>query len=175
MQQPRIAPRAAPYPPEVGSALARAMPPGMEPLNLFKTLAHSPRVLQRLFAGNLLDPGPLPLRERELLILRTCARCGCGYEWSVHAALFARAAQLSPEQVAATQAPGPAADHGDGLLLRAADELHDTSTLSDGLWAALAQRYEPAQMLEMLALCGYYHTIAFIANACRVAPEQWAA
>ncbi len=170
MQPARIAPLEAPYPPEIAGAFARAMPPGMEPLKLFKTMAHSPRVLQRLFAGNLLDPGALPLRDRELLILRTCARCGCDYEWSVHAALFSRAAQLSAAEVAATQAAN--ADH---LLLRAADALHDTSTVPDTLWAELAQHYEPAQLLEILALCGYYHTIAFIANACRVAPETWAA
>lgn len=170
MQQPRIAPHEGPYAPEISGAFARVMPPGMEPLKLFKTMAHSPRVLQRLFAGNLLDPGALTLREREMLILRTCARCGCDYEWSVHAALFSRAAQLSPAEVAATQAAT-----AEDILLRAADELHDTSTLSDALWAELAQRYAPAQLLEILALCGYYHTIAFIANACRVAPEAWAA
>ncbi|GAB2874494.1 hypothetical protein GCM10027277_49660 [Pseudoduganella ginsengisoli] len=168
--QPRITPCEGPYTPETAGAFARVMPPGMEPLKLFKTMAHSPRVLQRLFAGNLLDPGTLSLRDREMLILRTCARCGCDYEWSVHAALFSQAAQLSAAEVAATQAA-----NADDVLLRAADELHDTSTLSDGVWAELAQRYEPAQLLEILALCGYYHSIAFIANACRVAPEAWAA
>ena len=31
----------------------------------------------------------LPLREREIAIDRTCARCGCEYEWGVHVAYFA--------------------------------------------------------------------------------------
>lgn len=114
------------------------MPPGMAPLGLFRTLAHSPRVLQRLFAGNLLDAGAISLRERELLILRTCARCGCGYEWGVHHALFARAAGLSAADIAATQAEG-----GTELLLRAADELHDSASISDATWSELAAGANP--------------------------------
>ncbi|KQV84647.1 hypothetical protein ASD15_05565 [Massilia sp. Root351] len=169
MQTPRIAPLDAPYAPGVQQAFDRVMPPGMEPLGLFRTLAHSPRVLQRLFAGNLLDPGAITLRERELVILRTCARCGCDYEWGVHKALFARAAGLSAEDIAATQAAA-----GAGLLLRAVDELHDSAAISEATWQELASAYQPDQILEIIALCGYYHTISFIANACRVAPEAFA-
>ena len=168
MQAPRIDPLDAPYAPAIQQAFDRIMPPGMAPLGLFRTLAHSPRVLQRLFAGNLLDAGAISLRERELLILRTCARCGCGYEWGVHHALFARAAGLSAADIAATQAEG-----GTELLLRAADELHDRASISDATWSELAAAYRPEQILEIIALCGYYHTISFIANACRVAPEPF--
>ncbi|SFU92763.1 carboxymuconolactone decarboxylase family protein [Pseudoduganella namucuonensis] len=169
MHAPRIAPVEGPYAPAIREAFDRVMPPGMEPLNLFKTMAHSPRVLQRMFAGNLLDPGPLSLKDRETLILRTCARCGCDYEWAVHAALFSRAAELSPAEMAATRADDP-----DALLLRVADELHDGAALSDRTWEALSARYGPGQILEILALCGYYHAISFIANGCRVAAEPFA-
>lgn len=170
MHTPRIAPLDAPYEPAIQQAFDRIMPPGMAPLGLFRTLAHSPRVLQRLFAGNLLDPGAITLRERELVILRTCARCGCDYEWGVHKALFARAAGLGAEDIAATQA---AAGAGLPPLLRAVDELHDSAGLSDATWRELAAAYQPEQILEIIALTGYYHTISFIANACRVAPEPF--
>jgi hypothetical protein len=42
------------------------------------------------------------MKERELIIDRVCARCGCEYEWGVHAAAFGAAAGLSPEEVGAT-------------------------------------------------------------------------
>ena len=42
------------------------------------------------------------LREREIVIDRTCARTGCEYEWGVHVATFAGAAHLTEEQVRAT-------------------------------------------------------------------------
>jgi alkylhydroperoxidase family enzyme len=64
------------------------MPPGMAPLRLFRTIAHNPRVLEKIRASNLLDRGSLDRRDREIVILRTTARCGCEYEWGVHVAFF---------------------------------------------------------------------------------------
>jgi hypothetical protein len=55
MTAPRIAPVDAPYEAPIAEAFARIMPPGREPLKLFRTMARSPRVLQRMFAGGLLD------------------------------------------------------------------------------------------------------------------------
>lgn len=177
MPTTRIVPLEAPYDDAVAQTFNRFMPPGMEPLKLFRTQAHNPRVLQRMFAGNLLDKGSLDLRARELLILRTCARCGSEYEWGVHVALFAGPATLSAADVAATlkndhaQSDLPAQE---ALLLRVVDELHDTSTISDSLWNALVQHYSSAQILEMIALTGNYHSISFIANAARVELETFA-
>jgi hypothetical protein len=77
---PRVAPLQPPFPPEFESVFARLMPPGVAPLALFATLARVPRVFERLRAGSFLDRGPLSLRHREIVIDRTCARCGCAYE-----------------------------------------------------------------------------------------------
>lgn len=86
MTAPRIEPLDSPFEPSVAEAFSRFLPPGMAPLKLFRTQAHNPRVLQRMFAGNLLDAGSVSARVRELVILRTCARCGSEYEWGVHVA-----------------------------------------------------------------------------------------
>ena len=51
----RIAPLDPPYAPPVADTLAAMMPPGLEPIALFRTLAHNPRVLEKFRAGNLLD------------------------------------------------------------------------------------------------------------------------
>lgn len=177
MSTSRIVPLEAPYDDAVAQSFQRFLPPGMAPLKLFRTQAHNPRVLQRMFAGNLLDPGSIDVRARELIILRTCARCGSEYEWGVHVALFSAQAALSPHEVAATLAePGveSALPVHESLLLRVADELHDTSTISDGLWSALAQHYSVQQMLEIIALVGNYHAISFVTNAARVELEQFA-
>ena len=45
--EPRISPLDPPYPPEVAETLRRMMPPGVEPLNLFRTVAHNHAVLER--------------------------------------------------------------------------------------------------------------------------------
>jgi hypothetical protein len=78
---PRVAPLSAPYPEDVQAAFDRIMPSGVEPLVLFRTLASVPRVWEKFRAGSLLDKGPLDLRQREIVIDRVCARCGCAYEW----------------------------------------------------------------------------------------------
>ena len=139
----RIVPLEAPFDGAVADLFQKYLPPGMVPLKLFRTVAHNPRVLQRVFAGSLLDPGSIPLRARELVILRTCASCGCDYEWGVHVALFARHAGLSEADLAATRAPGPVRlpedlPERDALLFDAVDQLYETSTLSEALWSALA-------------------------------------
>src|SRR5881392_4028042 len=99
---PRVEPVAPPYPPELQKVFDSIMPPGVPPLALFTTLARVPRVWERFRAGSLLDGGPVSLRDPEIVINRTSARCGCAYEWGTHVALFAAIAGLSPEQVQAT-------------------------------------------------------------------------
>jgi alkylhydroperoxidase family enzyme len=174
---PRIAPLEAPYEPAIAAAFDRVMPPGVAPLKLFRTMAANPRVLQRLFAGNLLDAGSISLRERELLILRTCQRCGAEYEWGVHAALFARTAGLEAGELALLASGGEGTTllaPRELALLTAVDELHTHATLSDAAWGALAEYYSAEQILEVIALVGYYHTISFIANATGVELEPFA-
>src|SRR5262249_22810724 len=119
----------------------------------------------------------LDLRTRELLIDRTCARCGCEYEWGVHALVYGARAGFGPDELSATVNGGPDApcwSERDALLVRLVDELHDTARVSDALWAALAACWTPAELLELLLIVGWYHTIAFILNGVRVEREEWA-
>src|SRR5690349_5374024 len=127
MPAPRIAPLDPPYPPETHVLLAKWM--GLsdeEPLRLFRTLAVHHELASRmrpLGAGILGHPRLAP-RERELLILRTCARADAEYEWGVHAVVFAKPLGLNDEQLAATVKSG--FDHStwsaaDALLIAAAD------------------------------------------------------
>src|SRR3954463_838318 len=150
---PRVDPVTPPYAPEVQAVFDRIMPPGVPPLVLFTTLARVPRVYDRFRAGSLLDRGPLTLRQREIVIHRTCARCGCAYEWGIHAAFFAERAGLTPEQLRAS-VDGRADDAtwtpDERLLIRLVDELHDSAQISDSLWQALAAAFSLEQILELI-------------------------
>lgn len=175
MPAPRIAPLKAPYEEAVTAAFNAFLPPSMEPLKLFRTQAHNPRVLQRMFAANLLDKGSIDLRTRELIILRTCAGCGSEYEWGVHVALFAQRAGLSKTDIAATLAGAPdSLPPHEALLLQAVDALHDTSGIPDETWTGLTEHYTEAQLIELIALVGNYHTVSFITNAARIELEAFA-
>ena len=173
---PRVVPLEPPYAEPVQAALDRIMPAGVPPLGLFRTLARNERVFLRLMAGGLLDRGSITLREREIVIDRTCARCGAEYEWGVHVALFAERAGLTAEQVAATATGDERAfPDRERLLLRLADALHDDARVSDDLWAALRAHWSEEQLIEMVALTGFYHLVSFAANALRIPLERYGA
>src|SRR5262247_4808598 len=149
----RVEPVAAPYAPELQKVFDAIMPPGVPPLTLFTTLARVPRIWERFRAGSLLGRGPVSLRHREIVIDRTCARCGCAYEWGVHVAFFQQRAALAPEQVRATvrgSPDDPAWSDEERLLIRLVDELHDAATISDDLWNALARTFTLEQILEVI-------------------------
>ncbi|HJV55851.1 MAG TPA: carboxymuconolactone decarboxylase family protein [Methylomirabilota bacterium] len=172
----RIDPLEPPYPEPVQAALDRMMPAGVPPLALFRTLARNERVFLRLMAGGLLDRGSITLREREIVIDRACARCGCEYEWGVHVAFFAGRVGLTPEQVAATAGGDPAAfPERERLLLRLVDALHDDAQVDDALWAALREHFSEEQLVELVVLAGFYHLISFVANALRIPLEPYGA
>jgi alkylhydroperoxidase family enzyme len=178
MTTARIAALEPPFTPPVAEALERIMPKGVAPLALFRTLAVNERVFLRVMAGGYLDRGSITLRERELVIDRTCARCGSEYEWGVHIGFFAERVKLTPEEVAATRAtdvdrtPFPPRER---LLLRLVDELHDTAQVSDDLWQALRAEFSNAQLIELVAVTGFYHLISFATNAFRIPLESYAA
>ena len=172
----RIAPLAPPYPPEIQKAFDAIMPPNVPPLILFTTLARNPHVYAKFRAGSLLDKGSLTLREREIVIDRTCARCGSEYEWGVHVAFFAAPAGLSPREIAATvRGDASAWTPREALLIRLVDALHDHASVDDGLWSALAAEFGDEQLLELIVLTGFYHTVAFLTNALRLPLEENAA
>jgi alkylhydroperoxidase family enzyme len=175
---PRIAPAEAPYPPQIAAELARIMPQGVEPLVLFRTLAKSPRIFEKMFAGGLLDKGALSLRQREIVIDRTTARLGCESEWGVHIAFFAERVAMTAEQVSAVvHGPADAAcwTPDEQALLAVVDDLVDRRTIGEITWTSLAAHFDEPQILEAIALVGYYHTISFLCRGLRLPLESYAA
>jgi alkylhydroperoxidase family enzyme len=175
---PRIAPAEPPYEPAIAAELARIMPSGIPPLVLFRTMARSPRIFARMFAGGLLDKGPLGLRHREIVIDRTTARLGCEYEWGVHIAFFAEKGGFQAEHIAATAAgPSDATcwTAEEQALIALVDDLVDRRTIAAATWTQLAAHFDEAQILEAIALVGYYHTISFLCVGLELPLESYAA
>ncbi|MFB6461180.1 carboxymuconolactone decarboxylase family protein [Bradyrhizobium tunisiense] len=173
----RIAPLTPPYPPEIQAQFDRIMR-GAPPLMLFRVMAGHGRAWDKFRAGGLLDPGPLSLRQREIVIDRTCALNKCEYEWGVHVAIFAGAAKLSEDEVRATvqgDATSSFWSPGEQALIAAVDALHHRATLDDAEFAALSAHYEEAQILEIMLLCGFYRTVSYLANGLWLPLEENAA
>lgn len=183
---PRIAHLVPPYGEAEAQALSRMMPKDspVEPLKLFRTFARNLPFAAAMgpLGGYMLSRGRdggagYDVRSRELVIDRVTARCGCEYEWGVHIASYARRAELTDEQVYSTVHGGPADacwDERDSAILTMVDELHDTGTLTDATFAALAAHFDEALIIELLALAGWYHAISYVANGARTELEDWA-
>jgi alkylhydroperoxidase family enzyme len=173
----RIAPLEPPYAAEIQQQFDRIMR-GAPPLLLFRVMAGHARAWDKFRAGSLLDPGPLTLREREIVIDRTAALNGCEYEWGVHVAIFARPAQLTEEQIRATVLAGadaPCWSAAEAAMIAAVDALHHRSRLSEAEFAALAAHFDADRILEIMLLCGFYRTVAYLANGLALPLEDNAA
>src|SRR5438045_6874983 len=173
----RIEPLSPPYAPEIQEQFDRIMH-GAPPLILFRVMASQKRAWEKFRGGGLLDRGPLTLREREIVIDRTCALNRCEYEWGVHVTAFAGPARLTEEQVRATVLGGadaPCWSPVEQALIAAVDALHVSATLSDAEFAALSAHYDDAKIFEIILLCGFYRTVSYLANGLDLPLEEKAA
>lgn len=179
----RIAPLEPPYDAATAEMLAKWMPPGTdgtEPLALFRVLARHPDLMGRMrpLGSGLLGRPTLTVRERELLIARTTARSGAGYEWGVHVTAFARPmVGLSEAQISSTATGSPddaVWDEHDRAVLRLADALFDTTTVDDATLAALRRKWSDEQVLEAVVCCGWYRLLSGVIGVAGLHSEPWA-
>lgn len=171
----RIEPLTKPYPPAFDAAM-KALMRGADPLVLFTTLAKHERAWGKFGGGSLLDKGsPLTLRQREIVIDRTTAKCGCEYEWGVHIAGFARHVELDDAQIAATvhgDAHSPVWSNDEQVLIATVDALIDHKKLADEEWTRLRSCFDEAQALEIVQLVAFYHGVSLICGALDLPNEQ---
>jgi len=162
------------WPPEFATAMERMTAPGREPLALFTAVAQSPRAWERFSAASMAGPSPLSMRDREVVIDRTAAKTGNEYEWGIHTKVFAKKAELTPEQVRSTY-DGHADDGNwsahDAALIATVDALLARNRLSDAEFARLAAEFDTAQVLEIVQLVAFYNGIALIVGALDLQPE----
>ena len=112
------------------------------------------------------------------MIHRTCALTGAEYEWGVHVLGFGKPLGFSDEQLASTvhgNADDPVWSDDERVVFRLADELHETSTVSDELFDDLERDFDPAQIIELCLTSGWYHALSYVINAARIPLEPWAA
>jgi 4-carboxymuconolactone decarboxylase len=169
------APRIAPLAPEQRDAEQRRLveATGTE-LNIFTTLARHPKLFEDFsrFAGRLLRRSLLPDDVRETLILRTAYRCRASYEWAQHLEIARRIGMAEDVIAAIGTEGGEPADQDLALLISAADQLTVQHDLDDPTWAALRERFDEQQLIELCMLVGDYAMIAGVLNSLRVPLED---
>ena len=160
---------------ELLSRFSRLRGDDVEVLNVFGTIANHPALLRRwlVFATHVLAKSSLDPRTRELVVLRVGWQCHAPYEWGQHV-VVGRTVGLTDADVARV-AEGPEAEGWTPLeasCLRATDELHERSTITNATWAELRPHLTDEQMLDFVFLVGQYHLVSFALNACGVVRDD---
>ena len=115
----------------------------------------------------------LPLRDKELLILRTAWLSRGDYVWGRHSTGSGKKAGITGEELSriTTGPDAPGWSAFDATLLRAADELHTSRFIKDATWKSLAARYDNAQLLEVIFVVGNYTMLTMYHNSVGLALE----
>ena len=177
----RIEPAQPPYTEEVASRLAAMMPPGVPPIGLFRTFIRNLPMSTAMGGWGSYELSKrlsLTMRDREIVIDRTCARCKCEYEWGVHVAFFAERVGLTTEQISSITHGGASDEcwtsERDRMLIEVTDALHDNAQLDDHLWERMQTQLSDEQALDVFMLAGWYHAISYAASGARVELEPGA-
>jgi alkylhydroperoxidase family enzyme len=144
-------------------------------LNILATMANYSKLYNRwrVFGNHVLYKSSLPLREKEILILRTGWLCNSKYEWAQHTFIGKRVG-LSEEEILRIK-EGPDTEGWssfEATLLRAADELYVDSFISDSTWEELAKTYNTQQLLDVVFTVGQYNLTAMALNSLGIQLEK---
>jgi 4-carboxymuconolactone decarboxylase len=122
------------------------------------------------FSFYLLTRSTLSPRLRELAVLRVAHLSSCAYEWDEHFRM-GQEAGLSTDDIAALKR-GEAADPFDQTILTAVDELVENTEMSDATWAALGEKFDTKQLMDLVFTIGGYHMLAMALNTFGVEPKK---
>lgn len=134
----------------------------------FDPMLRSPAVGEPLQAlGAALRFGAtLPDDRRELAILLTAVHWRCRFEWDAHLPIAIVAGLDSAAAAALWDGDASGlADPDHQLLAAAVGEVFEHRSVSPQSFATLVERFGDAQTFELLAVIGYYSTLAIVMNS----------
>ncbi len=140
-------------------------------LNIFTTMAHSPRTLGNAVAlgGGFLFAGSFSARVRELVILRVARNTRSEYEYAQHLVIGQQCDLTADECRAVLRADlAPSFSAFERTVVAAVDELCEDDCVADATWSALAAVWDDRQLTELVMLAGYYRMIAGFLNSAGV-------
>jgi 4-carboxymuconolactone decarboxylase len=132
---------------------------------------HVPEMARRIAPVGvwLRKQGALPDRTREIAILVTAQFWKSEYEWYSHAKIATEVGVPAAVIDALHQGTRPPLQGPELVAWEVARALHDHHAIPDALYErALAALGQP-QLIELVALCGYYTLVSMGLNAFRVA------
>lgn len=158
--------------PRAGSGHAR------DPLNfdILGVLARHPTMARVFMSYNafLLQRGELPLRLRELAILRVAHGRRSAFFWGEHVRV-AIAGGLSEDDIAGLARGNTEFDGVDRLVLEAADEMLADGRARAATWQRLVDELGTHQAMELIFVVGTYAMLAMACDTWELAPPPGSA
>jgi 4-carboxymuconolactone decarboxylase len=145
-------------------------------INIFKVLMNHPKLTRSWgrFAGYILsERQTLPVRDREILILRIGWLNQAPYEWEQHVRIGMGAGLTDDEIDRISKGPKHGWDKHEAALLQAADDLYENSVVSDETWKQLSERYTVEQMMDAVFTIGQYNLVSWALNSFGVPLDDW--
>jgi 4-carboxymuconolactone decarboxylase len=146
-----------------------------EVINIFRVLMQNPKLTRSWtrFAGYIMSRQSLPVRDRELLILRIGWLNQAPYEWEQHVRISKSAGLTDDEIDRVSKGPKAGWDKHEAALIQAADDLYEKSVVSDESWKQLSERYSIEQMMDAVFTIGQYNLVSWALNSFGVPLDDW--
>jgi alkylhydroperoxidase family enzyme len=158
--------------PRAGSGHAR------DPLNfdILGVLARHPKMAEVFMSYNafLLQRGELPLRLRELAILRLAHARRSAFFWGEHVRV-ATAGGLSEDDIDSLARGNDEFDGVDRLVLEATDEMLAKGRAQAATWQRLVEQLGTHQAMELIFVVGTYAMLAMACDTWALVPPQGSA
>lgn len=160
---------------DLDAAHAAAEQIGIDPKYLtqpiWTMLLARPKYAKAVYAvlTDLLFRTTLPVRLRELLIMRIGWSTAAEFEWAQHWVVATRAG-VDPEHLVAVREwqSADVFDAAERAALAAADEIVASGEISDVGWAALREHFDESAQLELVAVLATWHYISVLVRTLQV-------
>src|SRR5918999_6521207 len=156
------------------SVAARVQQAGAPGMNLYRVLAHAPRLLDAWidFAWALREQCDTPRRLRELVILRTAQCMLSQYEWNQHRLM---ATEAGVDEYLVAELPmwrtSPAFTDAERAALALTDALAD-GRVPDQVNVTVDEHFGPQARVELTLTAAFYCAVPRLLDALRVPVEE---
>ncbi|KUI41536.1 carboxymuconolactone decarboxylase [Mycobacterium sp. IS-1590] len=149
-----------------------------DPLNfdIIGVLARHPKMARKFLGYNafLLQRGELPLRLRELAVLRLAHARRSSFFWGEHVKI-AKAGGMSDDDIARITRGNAEFDGVDRLVLETTDELLARGRATADAWQRLVDELGTHQAMELIFVVGTYAMLAMACDTWQLAPPPGSA
>jgi 4-carboxymuconolactone decarboxylase len=147
--------------------------PELRQAGVYGTLANHPALFAALgpVMAHLLVDISLSEQQRELVIIRSCARDRGAYPYRQHVSIGRRLGLTDNTLTALANADAAMLEPSDQALVTLVDSLHRDGGLTDANWTQARAHFSVEQLFDATVTAGFYGVISFVLSSARTPLE----